>query len=474
MVCRTCGTDNPAQADFCRACGSALVVEAEELYAPQSGPPDLARGRRLSAFLLLLSALMVVTAVVGQHGGTSDSGAPVPPDLGVDRIAYVDADRQVHTVKPDGTDDVRISPDEGRYTWPTWSPDGRRLLISGVLHDGSDEPRVSLYAYNTYTRRLNELHVREPGVRFDVAFEAPHYPFWSPDGTRIAFIGATRDGLRLYLDDVRDDAAPSPTLDSGPMWMDWSPDSRHLLVHRGLDHILVDAGDGATRTLDVPSDGGGYNVPAWRPTGDAITFVAGDASRGYRLHTSGLDVADGVLVTEVPQNTAFLWSPNGGYLAAGEGPQPYLYGPNIIWVYGRVAFYADDGWPLDLAVHDNVVAFFWSPDSTKLAYVTLDDQRGSLRWNILDVADGSSWPLADFIPSFDQFTVLQFFDQYAHSHSLWSPDSRSLVFAGTVVGTAVSAASRKQQVNHIIVLATHREPLFQAIADGSLAFWSPR
>ena len=200
MVCRTCGTDNPAQADFCRTCGSALVAGAEEPDAPGSGPPDPARGKRLSAFLLLLSALIVVIAVVGKHGGTSDSGAPVPPDLGVDRIAYVDADRRVHTVNPDGTEDVKVSPDEGRYTWPTWSPDSRRLLISGVRHDGSDEPRVSLYAYNTYTRRLSELHVREPGVTFDVAFEAPHYPFWSPDSSRIAFIGATRTGLRLYLD----------------------------------------------------------------------------------------------------------------------------------------------------------------------------------------------------------------------------------------------------------------------------------
>ena len=74
-------------------------------------------------------------------------------------------------------------------------------------------------------------------------------------------------------------------------------------------------------------------------------------------------------------------------------------------------------------------------------------------------------------------TMFQFFDQYAYSHSIWSPDSGSLVFAGRLVDDATAASAHynlAQQESHIIVVGTNPEPLTQIIADGTLAFWSPR
>ena len=97
-----------------------------------------------------------------------------------------------------------------------------------------------------------------------------------------------------------------------------------------------------------------------------------------------------------------------------------------------------------------------------------------LRWNILNVADGSRWPLADFLPSADQLVMLQFFDQYAHSHSVWSPASRSLVMAGRIAGGAVSAALRRQPADQIIVMGTDPDPSLHVISNGHLGFWSPR
>jgi hypothetical protein len=63
------------------------------------------------------------------------------------------------------------------------------------------------------------------------------------------------------------------------------------------------------------------------------------------------------------------------------------------------------------------------------------------RWNVLTVADGSSRGVVDFTPSSPQITLFQFFDQFAYSHTTWSPDSDALVFAGTMTGGAISAAA---------------------------------
>ena len=91
------------------------------------------------------------------------------------------------------------------------------------------------------------------------------------------------------------------------------------------------------------------------------------------------------------------------------------------------------------------------PEVNRIAYVSLDTQVRTIR------PEG--------------------FDQYAYSHSLWSPDSTSLVFAGRLVGGPVSASfnpNRSAQISHIIVVGTDRNPSAVSIADGILGFWSPK
>jgi len=91
--------------------------------------------------------------------------------------------------------------------------------------------------------------------------------------------------------------------------------------------------------------------------------------------------------------------------------------------------------------------------------------------------DGSRWPLLDFIPSLDQLTVFRFFDQYAYSHPPWSPDSNSLVFSGRVDPEAITAAFGSEggaQGNHIVVLGAAPDSSPLVIAEGLIAFWSPR
>lgn len=437
-----------------------------------------ARMLRVYAFVVLLSSIMVAVVVLGGHGGTSSTTEPVPPSTAVDRIAYVGPDGQIRTVNPNGTRKITITPDEGVYSWPTWSPNGRKLVFSGVTGAETDEPRVSLYAYNAFTRQLRELHVREPGVTGLVATNAPHYPIWAPNGNYLAFIGSTGGGLRLYLDDLRDGEGPKPAVDDAPLWLDWSADSQYLLVQRQGDHYLVDMEpffrEGAMTTLEIQSDGFGYNVPSWNPAGDEYAFVSGDIAGGYGLFTSRPNGDAQVLVERVSPSTAFLWSPDGRSLAVTQSDRLLITSLLRLSVYTRVSLYGQDGSTHPVDIEENVVAFFWSPDSTKLAYVTLTETPGVLRWKIFNVLDGASWTLTDFIPSLDQLTVYRHFDQYAHSHSLWSPDSTSLVFAGRTVGGATSASLRQRQPDRIVVVSTHRFSFVSAIANGVLGFWSPR
>lgn len=125
-----------------------------------------------------------------------------------------------------------------------------------------------------------------------------------------------------------------------------------------------------------------------------------------------------------------------------------------------------------------MLAFFWSPDSDQIAYVTttavspgsfsakMSSARqgtGGLSWSVLDVESGAVRSYGSFVPTEQMLYVLTYFDQFAQSHRLWSPDSRHLVYSEM---TANSEAM-------ISLLDTTQEtsvPLF--IAEGLVGIWS--
>ena len=287
------------------------------------------------------------------------------------------------------------------------------------------------------------------------------------------------DLIELSIDDLDEDVGAAAILDNGPLWISWSPDSRHLLVHRAEDHFLVNVADSLqVSNLNIPFVG--YRVAAWRPSGSTIAFVQANDQDGISLYEGevvGESLESPRRIRGVSPNPAFLWSPDGAYLAAAGANQALLYQGLSIFVYQDLTLYPEDDAKQPIRIRDNVVAYFWSPDSSKLAYVTLSDTRGVLRWMILDTVDGSRWTIVDFVPTSEQLTMFQFFDQFAYSHSLWSPDSRALVFAGTLDEEAVTASfsyGSSIQGPHILVTGIEPDSLPLVIADGIMGFWSPR
>ena len=86
------------------------------------------------------------------------------------------------------------------------------------------------------------------------------------------------------------------------------------------------------------------------------------------------------------------------------------------------------------------------------------------------VAEASE--LFRFRPSGEVFTMLSFFDQYAYSHSPWSPDSSRLVMAGSEGPVAERRNGHTPTGSRIYVVDAVGDASPQEIAQGSVAFWS--
>ena len=141
-------------------------------------------------------------------------------------------------------------------------------------------------------------------------------------------------------------------------------------------------------------------------------------------------------------------------------------------MYKKLNFFSKTGEIIPIETDGNIFAFFWSPDSSKLAYIIEAETKGFKRWMVLDIETGIRQFIVDFIPSGPQTTIFRLFDQFAYSHSPWAPDSNSLVFSGNLRTEEESITKIRQQSPHIIVANVENQPITSTIASGLLAFWS--
>ena len=255
---------------------------------------------------------------------------------------------------------------------------------------------------------------------------APHFSSWSPNGERIAVTTGGQFGIGTMLVGSFSGEAPDGIALGAPLYVNWAPDARSLLVHQdaGLHLIPVDGViSGAAKTVGIGSIS--FNSASWAPNSQSFAHVESISGNLAVVITKTSDVDMHQIIGKGDRLVRVGWSPDGRQIAIAKSSGGLFHTLSIYDLAEDVERIIHEG-PLN--------AFWWSPDSSKLAIVEeATEIEFTHNWSVLDVDSGDVTLLATYFAS-DQFLFVQdFFDQYVESHNIWSPDSSMIVISGIVL-----------------------------------------
>ncbi len=410
-----------------------------------------------SALLLVLASCTRAGRDLPEVAPPSPAEQPTGPALeAAGRLAVVDGQGRIVTMRPDGSDPVPLTEAAGgglQFLQPAWSPDGRRL--AWVEFDDRSGSRVSRIV-TAAVDGTGRTEARPASLAFYLA--------WDPTSARLAYLGSLDGGLELGIVEVAAGGGSAAPLDTGsPYYFSWAPEGDRLVVHVGEDRLERLTLDGSLARVARP---GAFRAPVWGPAGLVYAALGDDGQRIRESDERGGRARD--LVT-FDGTVAFVLSPDGGRLAfqalgaAGGGEAA-----------GGVSRAA----PGELAVLDlgsgevrrvseaPALAFFWSPTGDRLLVLLAEASLGPpwVRWHLWDgEAAVPAGPPFQPSPVFLQ-GYLPFFDQFAQSTSLWAPDGSAFAYPGLN-----QAGERGIWVQTAPPAA---DPVLVA-TDGSFVTWSP-
>jgi Tol biopolymer transport system component len=218
-----------------------------------------------------------------------------------------DGNPEIYTMKPDGSDQHRLTFNSFEDSSPAWSPDGSQIAF---ISDRDDPQPGKCFPNCLY--QLYVINADGSGEHKLVETEfATLHPDWHPDGTMLSFDAESNFQGNIYL--VNADGSDLHLLIEDGFWADWSPDGSQIAFaskQNGLVDIYLADADGSNQRRLTDNQRSNF-FPDWSPDGKKIAYMSGQAPRMqlYMINKDGS--GEQQLTSKGRVNEDPDWSPDG-------------------------------------------------------------------------------------------------------------------------------------------------------------------
>ncbi len=361
--------------------------------------------------------------------------------------------RTVAVARPDGLAYIEL--DDGETTiagQPTWSRDGQQLVWSSISPQ-TQEARIQFFD--------EEGVVDGDPVRIPVPGQPIFYFQWRHDDEQLLYLRNSSRSQTVEAGVLSIGGGAAWMADGSPFFVSWAPEAALIAGHVADQEMRLYDPEGS-RPLDVAGEGATPSPPGESPVeGELLAPAGGFSAPAWLDDDRLLLILDGWLsifsisernsdrLLEINGPVRFVVSPDRSRAAlqiAGDigrdGPLEASFVQTRPVQSGHPLLVIDlETGEVETITENRVVAWEWSPDSSKLAWLEFDGPpaRRLGRWQFwsLDgpVAGNATAPSLRLSDK-ELVNYLPFFAQYAQSMTRWSPDSTAFALVGSAPGGA--------------------------------------
>jgi hypothetical protein len=319
-------------------------------------------------------------------------------------LAYIGSDGNVAILENGSVAEITNDAEIGAiYSQLTWSQQGDLAFVRSTVGGGEGISAQGLDA---------SIQILEPSgdlSNHEVAY-LPFYMYWSPDGSQLAYLGSAAPRLQLSILTVADQES-APLFNSQPLYFDWSPTGDWIVTHHEGDSMVLLL-DGEPSNFESVT--GRFQAPVWDDVG---IYLVSRTEAGSALERR--DVAGAITSSRALDADDVSFS-------LGEGQQVAIL-QRFDEITGTLGVFGAE----DTQLTENALWYFWDPSRTKVLWMEPEGRGVNVKvWNA-ETSQTTSIATGE-LSTYWIATYLQFFDQYALSHSWWAPDGAGFVFLGTI------------------------------------------